>query len=356
MFFKSRKNKKKKSEQIKECVVSNSEIKSSVSTNEIMQLLDYYNNFKEEPAKKQEDTDNLKETTLYKSQKNDITNIENEERQEKEQKSSDILNLQIATPTVLNKERAFSSALKLAGLERYYRYYCKLEDGRIIAPLEVVKNVERMKYKIERGLEGEKLTLQALQRTPLDMLILKDLSFCYGDISTQIDFFVITSNCMIVIESKNWKVNLRIDSSGEFIDMEGRRWDNPVSQNISHKEFVCQLLPQFADKITSLIVWTNEKAVLERENAPKEISERIVYVKNLSNTILSIHRYYAEEIIDKENRNKIADAIISYCDTHINVKFCPICGNKLIKKQGKETLFWGCLGYKNGCKYTESIE
>lgn len=273
------------------------------------------------------------------------------EEPKKESKVSTALNLQIETPTVLRAKYDFSSALKLSGLERYYGYYCKPN----VASSELIKRVEQMKYKTERGLEGEKRTLQALKRTPLDMLVLKDLAFCYGEITTQIDFLVITSRCMIVMESKNWKSHLRIDSTGEFIDTEGHRWDNPIAQNAAHKEFICQLLPQFADRIVNLIVWVNEKAVLDRENASEEVIKQIVYVKNLSNTILSIHRSYADDIMNREEQKKVANAILSYCDEHTPTKHCPICGKKMVKKQGKESDFWGCSGYRDGCRYIESV-
>lgn len=160
---------------------------------------------------------------------------------------------------------------------------------------------------------------------------------------------------MIVMESKNWKSHLRIDSTGEFIDTEGHRWDNPIAQNAAHKEFICQLLPQFADRIVNLIVWVNEKAVLDRENASQEVIKQIVYVKNLSNTILSIHRSYADDIINREEQKEVANAILSYCDEHTPTKHCPICGKKMVKKQGKESDFWGCSGYRDGCRYIESV-
>lgn len=160
---------------------------------------------------------------------------------------------------------------------------------------------------------------------------------------------------MIVMESKNWRGNLRIDAIGEFIDTEGRRWGSPISQNTTHKEFICQLLPQFADRINSLIVWANEKAVLDRENASEEAVKQIVYVKNLSNMILSIHRSYADDIINQEEQKEVANAILSYCDEHAPKKICPICGKTMRKKQGKESDFWGCSGYRDGCRYIESV-
>ena len=35
--------------------------------------------------------------------------------------------------------------------------------------------------------------------------------------------------------------------------------------------------------------------------------------------------------------------------------FCDLCGEKMIKKNGIKGQFWGCTGYKNGCRNTKSI-
>ena len=274
--------------------------------------------------------------------------VENKINSVSSKKEENMITSSITIPVMIPEESKKESRVSTA---LNYGYYCKPN----VASLELIKRVEQMKYKTERGLEGEKRTLQALKRTPLDMLVLKDLAFCYGEITTQIDFLVITSRCMIVMESKNWKSHLRIDSTGEFIDTEGHRWDNPIAQNAAHKEFICQLLPQFADRIVNLIVWVNEKAVLDRENASEEVIKQIVYVKNLSNTILSIHRSYADDIINREEQKEVANAILSYCDEHTPTKHCPICGKKMVKKQGKESDFWGCSGYRDGCRYIESV-
>ncbi len=73
------------------------------------------------------------------------------EEPKKESRISTALNLQIEAPTVMRAEYDFSSALKLSGLERYYGYYCKPN----VASLELIKRVEQMKYKTDRGLEGK---------------------------------------------------------------------------------------------------------------------------------------------------------------------------------------------------------
>lgn len=38
-----------------------------------------------------------------------------------------------------------------------------------------------------------------------------------------------------------------------------------------------------------------------------------------------------------------------------NSKTCPKCGKPLSKKEGKFGPFWGCSGFKEGCRYIESI-
>ena len=89
-------------------------------------------------------------------------------------------------PVIFNEDAALSSALQTAGLERYLSLYGKAlpEDRR--------KDIQIKKRIAERGMEGERLTLHTLMRTPMYMIILKDLHFLYGTIPTQVDFVVIT--------------------------------------------------------------------------------------------------------------------------------------------------------------------
>ena len=122
-------------------------------------------------------------------------------------------------PVIFNEDAALSSALQTAGLERYLSLYGKAlpEDRR--------KDIQIKKRIAERGMEGERLTLHTLMRTPMYMIILKDLHFLYGTIPTQVDFVVITDKLIFVLETKNWNADFRIDACGDFISQDtGKRW------------------------------------------------------------------------------------------------------------------------------------
>lgn len=60
-------------------------------------------------------------------------------------------------PVLVNDARPFSSAIRLEGLERFERFYAHtLSEER-------KKILQNQKYKTERGLRGEELTLKALR-------------------------------------------------------------------------------------------------------------------------------------------------------------------------------------------------
>lgn len=257
-------------------------------------------------------------------------------------------------PVLLNSSEPFSAALQLDGLERYGKLYCRFlsEEKR--------KEIQKQKYIVERGLQGEELTLKALLRTPLHMLIIKDLHFSYGTIPTQIDFIVITNKLFFVLESKNWNSNFKIDSCGEFISLDtNKRWKSPIAQNLEHVEYVRRIYQGFQPKekiqrFQNLIVWANESSVLERTEAPVDIIASITYAKNLPNLILEKYNSCSIKPLKLVEMQKIADFFLAYCSEHAVGRKCPVCGKNLVLRKGK-TAFWGCEGFQNGCRYTEQV-
>lgn len=190
------------------------------------------------------------------------------------------------------------------------------------------------------------------------MLILKDLQFLYGDNATQIDFMVITDKLIFVIESKNWKANVRIDSSGDFVMMDAqKRLENPYAQNAQHTEYVKRIYQGLypndkVQRFQNLLVWANEASVLERSEAPDAVVSAITYAKNLSNFILEKYESCTLKKLKPTMMQDIADSFLAYCSAHEAEHKCPICGRQLVLRSAKTT-FWGCTGFQDGCRYTE---
>lgn len=254
-------------------------------------------------------------------------------------------------PVIFNEDAALSSALQTAGLERYLSLYGKAlpEDRR--------KDIQIKKRIAERGMEGERLTLHTLMRTPMYMIILKDLHFLYGTIPTQVDFVVITDKLIFVLETKNWNADFRIDACGDFISQDtGKRWKSPLSQNAEHMEYLSRVYQSFSrnrlDRFYSAVVWANESAVLDRSEAPEDAVETITYVKNLPNFILERYNACRLKRMKPAEMQSVAQQLLSYCEEHAASRKCPICGKDLVLRE-TDTPFYGCSGYRNGCRYTE---
>lgn len=257
-------------------------------------------------------------------------------------------------PVLVNDSSPFSSAVRLDGLERYEKFYARL------LPEERKKALQNQKYKTERGLRGEELTLKALLRTPLHMLILKDLHFLYGETAAQIDFIAISDKLIFVIESKNWKSNVKIDSSGEFVTMDAqKRRENPFAQNTQHTEYIKRIYQGLypndkVQRFQNLVVWANEASVLERSEAPDTVVSTITYAKNLPNFILEKYEACTLKKLKPAVMQDVADSFLTYCYEHETEHKCPVCGRQLVLRSAKTT-FWGCSGFQDGCRYTEQV-
>ena len=92
------------------------------------------------------------------------------------------------------------------------------------------------------GIDGEKKVLYELKNSNMDLVVLQDICIRAKDgREAQIDFVIVTSKLMILLECKNLVGNIEIDSKGNFIRtiQYGKRyWKegiySPITQNERH--------------------------------------------------------------------------------------------------------------------------
>lgn len=92
------------------------------------------------------------------------------------------------------------------------------------------------------GLIGEENILFELKNSNMDMVVLRDIYLeTKGGLGAQIDFVVITSKLVFIIECKNLFGNIEIDSKGNFIrtmEYGGKKHKegiySPITQNERH--------------------------------------------------------------------------------------------------------------------------
>lgn len=257
------------------------------------------------------------------------------------------------TPVVVNQNiRSRTTRIK-ESLERF----CQKNSDN--------EKAKRMLSNYTKAEKGESLTLAALRRVPFKMLIIQDYSFKYGDISTQIDFLVITDSYIFVIDSKWRSSNYKLDNHGEFINVSyQKRESDPIAQNQEHIEYLKKISSDFSVKLNerfqNIVVWANEESVVDRSEVSAETASKIIYVKQIVSHISSILEN-SEKLkkLTPEKMQSVADFFTEYSEKNPIQYICPVCGGQLEQRTNKlkNSTFWGCKNFclKN-CYYIEPIE
>lgn len=275
----------------------------------------------------------------------------------------------------------------------------KLKELCEISKGSLKKEIEKQIYIIEKGIKGEDEVMFQLKYSGMDMFILRDLFVKSGDLSAQIDFFIVTPKLNFIIECKNLFGNITINNRGDFIRSynhgskslkEGI--ESPITQNERHlqvfKDIRVHYCPTIAKNIVdkhfydfnkSLVVLANSKTILNDRFAPKEIKEQVIRADQLVPTIKRIcdsskeipgsikeMRKFAEWMLSlctendysyveryQEKLKKYNDALNDKAEENV-CELCPRCGSKLVLRKGKRGAFIGCSSFPK-CRYTKAV-
>lgn len=255
---------------------------------------------------------------------------------------------------------------------------------------------------VSAGIAGEKNIIYELQNSHMDMVVLHDLYYeTKSGHNAQIDFLVICSKKIFVIECKNLFGNIEINSKGDFVRSfnYGNRFCkegiySPITQNARHmavlkekkvegKNVIMAVLSNsgFDDCFRSLVVLANPKTVLNDKYAKKEVKSQVYRADQLVNVIKRVNQQSKEPKFSVKEMQEIGNTWLERQSAHPDhridrfeqmiaeqtpaniedeskeTKICPRCGSPMVKRiakrgDNKGQEFWGCSAYPH-CRYIE---
>ena len=150
---------------------------------------------------------------------------------------------------------------------------------------------------LEAGILGEQNIAFELENSHMPMYIIHDLYLRDGDLTSQIDYLVVTRKICFVIECKNLYGNIEIDNQGTFVrtiefGRQTRREGiySPITQNQRHmallrklrleqsKGFLSRFLRgrSFDEDHRAIVVLANPRTVLDARYAKKEVKSQVI--------------------------------------------------------------------------------
>ncbi len=224
----------------------------------------------------------------------------------------------------------------------------------------------RLPSKGEIGERAVNLLLRELNED--QYFVLHDLYLPKSDgKTTQIDHVVVSIYGIFVVETKNFKGWIMGGESNQYwtqiIYKKRKNFYNPIKQNQSHIKVLKETLYVFPELPFISIVAFSTRAKLKIN-----VTSQVIYIPQILRTI----EKYDEQIILPEDARQICE-IISKANiedkearkAHVikirenlddkNNKIrrgeCPVCGNALVKRNGKYGSFTGCSNYPK-CRFT----
>lgn len=191
------------------------------------------------------------------------------------------------------------------------------------------KFIEQDLKKLKYGQIGENNVYYELKNSFIPMICLHNIRLKYKEMTAQIDFLAITSKYIYVIECKNLVGDITINEEGEFIryrkNVNGKVVSkegmySPIVQNERHINVLKEILREELKynktklkRVESLVVTANPKTIINKKNAPKEISDKIIRHDHI---IDKIHAHENDKNIDwvfiEEDMRIISETLIKF--------------------------------------------
>lgn len=230
---------------------------------------------------------------------------------------------------------------KPANLKRPFFYKKDSDAKRQLEQLkELYKNAPNLiKPKIDQdikmlsyGIAGEENIAFELSNSLLPIIVLHDLHIEFEDLSTQIDYLIITNKFSLIIECKNLIGNIEVNSNGDFI----RTWQyngkynkegiySPITQNARHQDMIKRiklshknnfvtkaLFEKYFDEFhKSLVVLANPKTVINMKYAKKDIKDKIIRCDQLTKNIKNMINDSKNALYSEKEMYELADYYLS---------------------------------------------
>ncbi|WP_339216429.1 NERD domain-containing protein [Solibacillus sp. FSL W8-0372] len=159
--------------------------------------------------------------------------------------------------------------------------------------VNIQKSINEKIKLIELGLKGENSVLFELQNSFLPLHILHDVRVFHNDLKAQIDFVVLTRKFLLIIEVKNYYGNILVNEKDEFIRQayKGNKltfqegFYSPVRQVERQVEIFESYMKDMGavnrTPIKSVVVFTNNRTVINTKKASKHVKDKILRVDGL---------------------------------------------------------------------------
>lgn len=288
---------------------------------------------------------------------------------------------------------------------------CNLEKFETLLPKsqgDLSKDIQKEIALLKMGINGEDRILYELKNSNMDMVVLHDVYIETKDgQGAQIDFIVITSKLIFLIECKNLYGDIEIDSKGNFIrtmEYAGKKHRegiySPITQNERHMEILKErraedqniiigagIRKTFNSFYQSLIVLSNPKTIVNDRYAKKEIKNQVIRVDQLVATLKQRTSESKNLPSSKKKMRMIGERLLAKCidnptdyfakyeqleqlgannvnpentSEETEKKICPWCGKELVLRTAQKgnnigQKFYGCSSFPK-CKYVLNLK
>ncbi len=173
-----------------------------------------------------------------------------------------------------------------------------MEELKKIAPPEIAKQIEQDIKMLSYGISGENMVAYELKHSYMPILILRDLYLEYKGLTAQIDYVVIDTKFILIIECKKMTGDIQVNNNGDFIRLfknaAGKVYKkegiySPIVQNERHLELIKRILIDEMKNITekkckdflrSIIVFANPKTIVNMKYAKADTKKSIIRSTN----------------------------------------------------------------------------
>lgn len=185
----------------------------------------------------------------------------------------------------------------------------------------------------ELGLFGEDKLLEELQYSFIELIVIKDLTLSYVGLSAQIDFLVITSKAIYILEAKNYLGSVHIDKNRNFLRNtetgNSFRIANPLNQVTRQLNILKGASQNYYDfdNLYGFVVMTADETMISMDEDVADEEVGIINLDNLIRTINEIEdqleiRYSRDEMENIAkfllDRNKSSGNVYSSEEREIN--------------------------------------
>lgn len=207
------------------------------------------------------------------------------------------------------------------------------------------KNINSDIQLIKYGLDGEENVAYELNNSYIPMICLHDIRLEHEGHIAQLDFIIITTKFIYVLETKKLSGDIEVNSDGDFIriiksengkEIKREGIYSPITQNERHVKILHDVLYSAGliktMPIKSVVVIANPKTIVNKEKAPKEIQKNIIkhdqLVRFLKNEMEDVNneRFALEKILFdiaqfliENNKPKTYDFISKYSITNNDI-------------------------------------